>query len=203
VTDQVLAWLTSLPAWVATLVLMLLSALENVVPPVPADVAVALGAFLAQRTGRSILLLGTLCWCSNATSAVGMYVVGRRHGEAFFERGWPRRILPPAAMAALRDGFHRHGILGVFLSRFLPGLRAGVLPFAGVAGMSPARAILPALLASAIWYACIVSVASALGLSWETIRGLLDQANRVLAVVAALALVAIVVWLWRRRQPAR
>ena len=55
--DPFLSWLASLPTLPTYVVLMLLSALENVFPPVPADVAVALGAFLAQRGEVSAPLL--------------------------------------------------------------------------------------------------------------------------------------------------
>src|SRR5262245_51789617 len=116
-------------------ILMLLSALENVFPPVPADVAVALGAFLAQRGETSAVLIGLLCWLANTATAAGMFFVGRAYGESFFKTGWPSKLLPPPAMKALADAFERYGVVGIFLSRFLPGVRAAVTPFAGVVKM--------------------------------------------------------------------
>jgi membrane protein DedA with SNARE-associated domain len=89
-------------------------------------------------------------------------------------------------------------VFGVFVSRFLPGVRAAVTPFAGVVGMSPVRALVPAATASAIWYAAIVTAASALGLSWPTIRTLVDRVNAGLTVLACAAVLAAGVWLWRR-----
>ena len=59
--DQFLDWLTQLPTVPLYLVLLILSALENIFPPVPADVAVALGAFLAQRDKLSLIPLGIAC----------------------------------------------------------------------------------------------------------------------------------------------
>ncbi len=47
--DRFLDWVAQLPELLVYIVLMALSALENIFPPVPADVAVVLGAFLAQR----------------------------------------------------------------------------------------------------------------------------------------------------------
>jgi membrane protein DedA with SNARE-associated domain len=80
-------------------------------------------------------------------------VLARRHGRGFFRDGWGRKIMPPEVMAALEEAYERWGVAGIFLSRFLPGLRAAVTPFAGVAGLPPARALVPAAAASAIWYA--------------------------------------------------
>jgi membrane protein DedA with SNARE-associated domain len=86
--DSFLEWLRSVPPVLLYTVLIVLSALENVFPPVPADVAVALGAFLSP-SARAAWLLGTACWMANTASAAGMYFLARSHKE-FFRRGWPR-----------------------------------------------------------------------------------------------------------------
>jgi len=190
-----LARLPTLPTYLA---LMALSALENVFPPVPADVAVALGAFLAQRGEISAPLLGASCWAANTASAAAMYLLGRRRGAAFFQAGWGRRLLPPPVLAALREAYERHGVAGIFVSRFFPGIRAAVTPFAGVVGISPARALVPAAAASALWYAMLIAAGSALGWSWPAVRRLVEQASSVLAVLGVLAALALAAWIWRR-----
>ncbi len=197
--DRFLDWVAQLPELLVYVVLMALSALENIFPPVPADVAVVLGAFLAQRGLTSAPLLGFLCWLANTVSAAGMFFYARHRGPRFFDSGWRRKLMPPETIAALRKAYARHGVLGIFLSRFLPGVRAAVTPFAGVVGMSPLRALLPAALASGIWYAVLVGFGSFLGLNWETARAKVDDANRVLAGISVLVTVVIVVWLYRRR----
>ena len=67
--ERLLDALASLPLVPTYLVLMVLSALENVFPPVPADTAVALGAFLARRGEISVVPLAILCWLANLASA--------------------------------------------------------------------------------------------------------------------------------------
>jgi membrane protein DedA with SNARE-associated domain len=200
-TDNLLDWLASLPPAGALAFLLVLSALENVFPPVPADVAVALGAFLAQRTGRSTLLLGAFCWAANTASSAGMYLFARAYGPGFFTHGWGRRLLPAAALDTLQRAYDRHGVAGIFVSRFLPGLRAGVTPFAGVVGLSPARTLVPAATASAIWYALIVAAATTLGLSWPVMRHWLERVNSVLGLIALAVTALFVTWLWRRLHP--
>ena len=199
--DAFLNWLASLPAPAIYASLMLLSAVENVFPPVPADVAVALGAFLAERGEINAALLGSLCWLANCASAALTYFLGRRHGAAFFAQGWRRQLLPPQAMEALHDAYERHGALGIFLSRFLPGVRAAVTPFAGVAGLSPLRTLLPVALASAIWYSLLIVAGTALGLQWTAIRELVERVTGALTLVGVLLAAAAFVWLWRRRRP--
>ena len=196
--DRVLDELARLPAPATYLVLMVLSALENVFPPVPADVAVALGAFLARRGEVSVVPLALLCWLANTTSAAGMFVFARSHGAPFFRVGWGRRLMPPEVMAALQEAYDRWGVLGIFVSRFLPGVRAAVTPFAGVVGMPAARALVPAALASAIWYALLAWAGYAVASNWEAVKALVGDANRALGIVAALAAALAAFWIWRR-----
>ncbi len=202
-TESLLLWLAGLPAAGAYAVLIVLSAVENVFPPVPADVAVALGAFLVQRTGRSPLLLGVLCWLANTLSAAGTYALARIYGPDFFTRPLGRRLIPPVVLTTLRRAYARHGMAGIFVSRFLPGVRAGVTPFAGVVGLSPARALLPAAAASAIWYTFLVGAATTLGLTWPRIRSLIEGTLSTLGTVALVALGAALLWLWWRSRRAR
>jgi len=201
--DAFLDWIASQPPLAVYVILMALSTLENIFPPVPADVAVVLGAFLSRRGVTSPVLLGVLCWVANLTSAAGMYFYARSHGRRFFERGWRRRLMPPSAVEALEQAYAKHGVLGIFVSRFLPGVRAAVTPFAGVVGMKPVKVLLPAATASAIWYTFLVVVGTILARNWETARGLVDNANRVLGLIALASTAAIVWWLWRHSKKSR
>mgnify|MGYP001132860187 CR=1 FL=1 len=196
--ERLLDALASLPLVPTYLVLMALSALENVFPPVPADTAVALGAFLARRGEVSVVPLAALCWLANVGSAAGTYLLARRHGRGFFRDGWGRKVMPPEVLAALEEAYERWGVAGIFLSRFLPGLRAAVTPFAGIAGLSPARALVPAAAASAIWYAFLAFAGYELAGNWDAVKSLVGSTNRALGVAALVLAGAAGYWLWRR-----
>ena len=196
--DRFLDWIVQLPPLPTYVALSLLSALENVFPPVPADVAVALGAFLSQQGRISAWLLGLLCWLANQASAFAVYFFARARGPAFFTHGYGRRLLPPEAFSALKQASDRYGTLGIFFSRFLPGLRAGVLPFAGAIGMPPLRALGAAGAATALWYVFLIEAGVALGKTLPAVRRLVDDATHVLGLVALVATAGLALWLWWR-----
>jgi len=185
------------------LVLMLLSALENVFPPVPADVAAAVGAFWAVRAGVSPVLVGALCFLGNQASAVGVYLWVREKGEAVRQSREFHLLLPPEIQPAVRRYFDRFGGLGIFLSRFLPGLRAGVLPFAALNHVSPLRALVPAALASLIWYAALTAAGSALGLAYDDVKTTVARVTGALGTVGMLIAAAAIILLWRAAGRAR
>jgi membrane protein DedA with SNARE-associated domain len=144
--------------------------------------------------------MGFLCWLANTASSAALYFYARSRGRAWLEQGWVARLMPPDVVSALEVAYARHGVFGIFMSRFLPGVRAAVTPFAGVVGMGPWKALLPASIASAIWYAVLVAAGSVLGLNWDAARRLVDNMNRVLGIVALLVTLAGAFWLWRRRK---
>lgn len=185
------------------LVLMLLSALENVFPPVPADVAAALGAFWAVRAGISPALVGMLCFLANQASAVGVYIWVRERGDAVRQSREFHLLLPPEIQPAVRRYFDRFGGLGIFLSRFLPGLRAGVLPFAALNHVSPLRALLPAGIASLLWYGALTAAGSALGLAYDDVKTTVARVTGALGTVGILIAAAGTAVLWRAAAKAR
>lgn len=168
----------------------------------PADSAVALGAFIAGQ-GGSVTMLGVFfaTWIPNVTSAVGTYWIARTVGRTFAESRPGRRLLHPRAMRAIERAYQRHHIWGIFVSRFLPGYRAVVPPFAGIVGIRSFRALAPMALASGIWYGFLVWLAHRVGQDWYSVGHALRHLTWWLAA-AALAVTALLVWAalrWRRR----
>jgi membrane protein DedA with SNARE-associated domain len=202
VADALLEWMDGLPPVAVYLVLAVASSVENVFPPVPADLAVVFGAFLSRRGITSAPLLGLVCWLANTASSAGMYFLARARGKRFFAKGWPSKLLPPASIKELERIYRKHGVAWIFVSRFLPGLRAAVTPFAGVVDMPPSRALVPAAIASAIWYALLVVAGAALGRNWEAVEELLGTTNRVLGIAGLVAAALLALWIWKRRRAA-
>jgi membrane protein DedA with SNARE-associated domain len=183
-------------------VVALLAACENIFPPVPADTAVALGAFLAGQAGSAVTMRGIFLatWIPNVASAVGMYWVARTVGRDFALSPTGQRLLSPRALHALEQAYRRHHWWGIFVSRFLPGYRAVVPPFAGLAGLGPFRSLTPVALASGLWYGFLVWLAHRIGSNWTAIEQALARLSWWLgaAALAASALLALGLWRWRR-----
>jgi membrane protein DedA with SNARE-associated domain/uncharacterized tellurite resistance protein B-like protein len=185
-------------------VLALLAAVENVVPPVPSDAAVALGAFLSHRGVTTFVAVFLVTWVSNLLGAAGVYFVARRYGRRLFASPTGRRLLAPRSLAIIEREYLRFGIIGIFISRFLPGIRAVVPPFAGLVGLGAFRTLAPMGLASAIWYGGITMVGALIGSEWERISALIASVNRTLFIATLVLAAAAAVWyLLRRRQRGR
>ena len=197
---ELLAFLEGLPPGPVYVLITALAAVENIFPPVPADTAVALGAFLAGRGVLSAPLVFALAWTANVGSAAAVYGLARRYGRPYFRGPLGRRLLSERALTLIEREYHRHGEIGIFLSRLLPVVRGVVCPFAGIAGLSAPRALIPVALASALYYGGLTVVVATLGHNLDEVLTVLGRVNTVLALIALAGITAAALWLWRRRR---
>jgi membrane protein DedA with SNARE-associated domain len=153
---------------------------------------VALGAFLTNRGLTTPLGVFTVTWLANLAGAAAVYFVARRYGRGLFATKLGRRLLAPRSLAFIEREYLRFGVAGIFVSRFLPGFRAVVPPFAGLVGLSPPRTLLPMAAASAIWYGGITILGTVIGSEWERINRIMTGVNRTLGILAAAAIVGLV-----------
>ena len=197
--DSLLEWMRGLPAGLVYLIVGLFAAVENVFPPVPADVIALAGGFLAGQGVGDPLVVFLVVWIANVSTAMLTYWVGRRYGVGFFQGRLGRLILRPGQMARLAEFYRKHGIKVIFASRYLPGFRAVVPVFAGTSGIGVVRAAVPIALASALWYATLVYLGATAGENWEEIRDTVEASGRWLALAALLLSAAVGWWWWKTR----
>ena len=198
--DSVLAWLGSLPPAALYLILAAVAATENFLPPIPADVIVAFGSFLAARADRSPIPTIIAVVIGNVGGAVAMFVLGRRFGAAWIRRHLSR-VMGESAEQRVQHWYNQYGMPALFLSRFLPGVRAVVPPLAGAIRVPAAGAIAAIGVASTIWYTTLALIAYRLGTQWDRIVEAIKDFQTVAAIVAGVivALGLVVWWLARRR----
>lgn len=197
--QAILSWFAGLPVAVLYPALAVLAVLENVFPPLPTDTVVALGTWLAARGHGSALLAFLGTWIGNVAGAVAMYVVGRRHGAGWIHRRFPA-LSNVRGEERLQQLYSRYGVPALVVSRFIPGVRAVVPPFAGALKVPALSAIAAMAFASGIWYGFIAWIAYRAGTDWDALTRRIAHSSRVSAIVGAVIVaIAIGIWLARRR----
>jgi membrane protein DedA with SNARE-associated domain len=174
--------------------------IENFFPPSPSDVFVVLAAFLSSRGQLDPWTIFLVAWGFGVFGAVVVYFSARYFGRRFLDSRLGKRMITPAGFASIEREYLRFGVLGIFISRMLPGFRAFVAPFAGFVSLPPAKALLPITLAAGTWYGGLTFLGSTMGAEWEAISGVLGRLNRTLAIVAGIVLAVLVVWIVRRKR---
>jgi membrane protein DedA with SNARE-associated domain len=198
--DAALAWLQALPRGPLLGAMALLAAVENIFPPIPADVMVAFGAFLAARAQHSPWPPFLAVWLGNMAGVVFMFLLGRRFGTERVERRY-RLDSTGQGDARVLDWYRRYGTWAFFLTRFIPGLRAVVPPVAGALRIPMPGALLAMAAASGLWYGAITWFAFRAGNNWGVLRATVARLGIWSAGIAiGLVLVGVGVALVLRRK---
>jgi len=129
-----------------------------------------------------------------------MWGVGRRVGRRRVEK-WLRLTPEDPAEKRFEALYGRFGTAAFFLSRFIPGVRAIVPPFAGALHIKPIGPAIAIALASGLWYGLITLLAFRAGASFETLVRLLERLGWGAAIAATVLLAGMIGFLyWRRKK---
>jgi membrane protein DedA with SNARE-associated domain len=197
--DPLMGWLVELSLATLYVAIAGLSAFENFFPPFPSDAVIAFGSFLAARAHGSPLVVLLVGWFGNVAGATVTYILGRRYGgKAFLRR--IEKYAGPTAEDRIRTLYKKYGFAGLFVSRFLPGVRAIVPPFAGAIKLPAFGVILSIASASAVWFGIITFLAFRAGNNWDLLQRYLVRSSKVAGGLAiGVVLLVVVIWLLKRR----
>lgn len=199
--ERLLDWFAQLPPLALYAALAVTAAAENVFPPLPADTVVAFGSFIAARGQASAIGSFAATLAGNLAGAMFMYWVGARYGA---DRVLRRLGGTERGSQKLQALYGRYGVWALVVSRFLPGVRALVPPFAGALRLGAAKAALAMGVASAVWYGAITYFAFTAGANFEALQAKVAQGQKWLGIGAVVIVAAglAIWWLRRRRAPA-
>ena len=196
-------WLGNLPLGSLYTAIAVLSAFENFFPPFPSDAVIAFGSFLADRAHGSPFIVFLLGWIGNVSGAGVTYYLGRKFGAKAFLRKI-ERFAGPDAEDRIKRLHKKYGVAGLFVSRFLPGVRAIVPPFAGAMKLPAFKVMFSVASASAVWFGLITFLAFRAGDNWELVQRYLVRSGKVAGGVAVgIVILVIGIWLWKRHQRKR
>ena len=201
--EDLLQQLPSFPPAAVYLTIAVLAATENVFPPIPADTAVAFGAFLSNAGAISAPAVFGITWTANVASASATYIAARTLGRRFVSGPIGRRLLSRKALMRIERWYRRYGIWGIFFSRFVPGVRAVVPPFAGIAGLGAVRALVPVAVASGIWYGVLTWVAAALIPKLDDVARFVVGLNTAALLAMMTLAIGISIWVLATRRTRR
>jgi membrane protein DedA with SNARE-associated domain len=192
--EQVLHWVGtfSYPA------VALLIAGTGVGLPVPEDLLLLAAGVVVAKGEANLYLMMAVGWGSVLLADNVLYRIGRRLGPRAAEHRLFKKVLSPKRLEWIGGHFVRHGMLTVFLARFVPGLRMTTLLVAGIGKMPMGRFVLAAGGAALISVPLLVFLGYRFGLAAiSDVR----RAGLVLGgvIVGAVAISLLVRWLRARR----
>jgi membrane protein DedA with SNARE-associated domain len=154
--------------------------------------------FQGNLTLPGIIVAGVVGDIAGATIAYG---IGYYGSQELLDRQGSKLHIRPGSIERAHAWFERWGTPVMFISRFLPFVRAAFPYAAGVARMPYWRCITMALLGSIIWIGGLGVLGREVGSQWQTWRHHLEYVDYAGALVVVAAIVYLIVRRVRRPSP--
>jgi len=191
--QDIAAWMEALPPLWAYAAILLIAFGENVIPPIPGDMAIVFGGYLAGVGTLNFFAVVLLSTFGGALGFMAMYALGYVIGDALKDPDRFRWVSSGRIEQAER-WLERWGYGLVAANRFLSGLRSVISLSVGIARVNPSFTAACATLSALVWTTLIVYGGYAVGENWPAIGMYLRNYGR---AVMALALLVLLVYLLR------
>jgi membrane protein DedA with SNARE-associated domain len=164
--------------------------LGNLGLPVPEEAVLILAGFLVWG-GK--LRLPPVLVVSIMGAVVGDnlgYWAGRHYGQTAIKRYGHHLFITEERFESMQRFVERYGPLGVFIARFLPGLRFLAGPLAGTAGLRFLSFLVSNVLGAAVYVPIMVGVGYAIG---HGLGGYVEEFQRVVGEIEYPALIVLII----------
>ena len=185
------------------LVLIALLVLETLFPPIPSEIVLPFAGALVDDGGMGFVGAVLAATAGSLIGALILYAFGRYGGRPLIYRYSRVLRLREDQLDRADAWFDRRGPWIVLFGRLVPGIRSIVSIPAGASEMPLASFVALTTLGSAVWNAALIGAGWALGSNWEAASGVVKGLQTVVIVLVALSVVALAVFLLRRRARGR
>jgi membrane protein DedA with SNARE-associated domain len=171
----------------------LLMAIESAGIPVPSEVIMTYGGFMASQGKVNVLLIaltGTLG--TGLGSAIG-YALGSWGGKTAVDRYGKYLGITPQKMLYAEKWFCKYGESACIYTRLLPVVRTVVNVPAGLLGMNFYKFLIYSMAGAFPWCLILAYIGYALGENWESIMGMSHIFSYLIAGLAFIIVAAVII----------
>src|SRR5919107_3996998 len=203
-----LSELGGLTGWVASVIeslgevgVGLLVALENLIPPIPSEIVLAMAGYLASEGRVNVLLVWVAATAGSVIGALALYWLGYALGEDRLKRWLDRIPLVDSDDLDRADRwFERHAKGAVLFGRCAPVVRSLISVPAGANKMRLGLFTTLTAIGSGAWNVIFVGGGYALGSRWQRLEQYSSYFNYVIYAFFAFAIGSWVIKKMRKRR---
>jgi membrane protein DedA with SNARE-associated domain len=173
--------------------------------PMPEDIVLIAAGMLGVIDGHSWIKISAFMYAGVLLGDTMIFFAGQRYGTRLLGTAWFQRIFPPTKQARVEELFAKHGTTGLFIGRFLPGLRAPIFFSAGSLKVSLVKFLLMDGLAALVSVPVFVWLGHWLWVKFADDFAQIEQALKrthtftLWGTLVIVVLLVTAVWLWKRR----
>lgn len=175
--------------------LFITQTLESALIPIPSEVVVPLGGFMASVGKLNLGLVIFWVTVGNFVGCMASYILGYQGGRPLLERYGKYLLISKNEIDHMDTLFAKHGSLVAFVSRLLPGVRTFSSLIIGSGKLAIEKFMIYTILGSLIWNGILAYIGYALGSRWETFGPIYRKFE---IVILGAVLIFIIVFVAKR-----
>ncbi len=202
-TQQLIDWIQTLSPVSIYLILGLIAYLENIVPPIPGDLLIVFGGYLAaeQFVGFSAAL--GITTIASVIGFMNMYAIGRYFGDKIAQRKksyWLLRFLDIKYFDKATRWMARWGQWVIVANRFLAGTRSIISVTAGLTRTKVYQTIISSSVSSLVWNFLLLGLGWIVNENWQIIGHYLNIYGTVILSIIIILVVIKVIYNYRKKE---
>lgn len=200
--QEIVQLIKSMPPMSIYLVFFSVAYIENVVPPIPGDVLVAFGGYLAAQSIVGFIPILLLTTVASVLGFMSMYWIGHRWGAQIEQKQKGVRVLrfiPVKYLNKVRSWMQKWGVGVVLANRFLAGTRSVISLAAGLGHTRISSTVLCSAISSVLWNGILLGFGWVVHENWRLIGEYLSIYGKViLGVLSLYVLIRIGIHYYRK-----
>ncbi len=201
--QETVQFINTLPPSSIYLVFFLVAYVENIVPPIPGDVLVAFGGYLAAESVIGLVPVLLLTTVASVIGFMSMYWIGSRWGMLIQEKKkqfWLLRFIPLKYVNKVRAWMRRWGMGVILANRFLAGTRSVISLTAGLSHTRIGSTIFYSTVSSLLWNSILLGFGWIVHENWQLIGKYLSIYGRIiLAAIAIFIIIKVILYYYNKR----
>jgi membrane protein DedA with SNARE-associated domain len=186
IIQSIVEWISMVPPVGIYLILFGIAYIENLIPPLPGDVIVAFGGYLAAEGVIAIVPLWGSTVIASVFGFMTMYWLGYKWGVQIEENRNDHLLLRFIDYKYFKRGKKWMGRWGqgvILANRFLAGTRSVISLTAGMSHLHLMRTIVNSLISSILWNALLIGMGWVIRDNWKIIGEYLSNYGKIILLL--------------------
>lgn len=200
--EQLFEWIQTLSPISIYFIFTLVAYLENILPPIPGDVLVAFGGYLAAEQIINVVPVLMFTTIASVIGFMSMYAIGRYFGDRIEEernRFWLMRFIDVKYFDKVNRWMSRWGQGVILANRFLAGTRSAISLVSGMTKTKIYPTVISSFISSILWNTILIAFGWIVHENWQIIGHYLNVYGWIILSLIVILIAARVIYKYRQK----
>lgn len=196
-------WIQALSPLSIYLIFAVIAYTENLVPPIPGDLLVAFGGYLAAESIIGFTGVWAITTVASVIGFMSMYAIGYYFGDKIEEQRrsfWMMKIIDVKYFDRGKRWMQKYGQLVILSNRFLAGTRSVISLTAGLTKTKIPVTILNSAISSVLWNGILLWMGWLVHENWQVIGHYLNVYGTVILILIVLMIIIRIAYVWTQNK---